>query len=221
MSKFTPRQLSGTPKRVKTGCPLSCVPTAGYYWDMRVLADEAQLESLIQGLAEAIAQDVASDAREHRWALVGIRSRGDLLAERLIERLNREAFGDRVGTLDITLYRDDLSEIGAQPVVRTTDIPFDIDGLHIVLVDDVLMTGRSVRAALQSLMDMGRPRRVWLSVLVDRGGRELPIAPDHVALDLSGQELGSGELVEVCLKPVDGRDAVVLHQTRRTQGARS
>jgi len=188
---------------------------------MRVLADETQLNSLTQCLAKSIAQDVASENDEYRWALVGIRSRGDLLAERLINQLNQDAFGNRVGTLDITLYRDDLSEIGAQPVVRTTDIPFDIEGLHIVLIDDVLMTGRSVRAALQSLMDLGRPRRVWLSVLVDRGGRELPIAPDHVAMDLSGHKLGAGELVEVCLKPVDSRDAVILHKTKQAQGGRS
>lgn len=187
---------------------------------MRVLADESQVESLIKNLSEKIAQNVAqSDVSSHGWALVGIRSRGDLLAGRLIGQLPTEAFGDRVGSLDITLYRDDLSEIGAQPVVRTTDIPFDIDGLHIVLVDDVLMTGRSVRAALQSLMDLGRPRRVWLSVLVDRGGRELPICPDHVALDLSEKSLEPGELVEVCLQPTDHRDAVVVRTAQRPQGA--
>ena len=102
-----------------------------------------------------------------------------MLAQRLAQHFKNDVLAGRVGSLDITLYRDDLSEIGAQPVVRTTDIPFDVDGLNVVLVDDVLMTGRSVRAALQSLMDLGRPKRVWLSVLVDRGGRELPIAPDH------------------------------------------
>src|SRR5690606_13095379 len=108
---------------------------------------------------------------------------GDLLAQRLSQRLpHHPPVG--VGSLDITLYRDDLSEIGPQPIVRTTQIDFDIDALDLVLVDDVLMTGRSVRAALESLMDIGRPRRVWLAVLVDRGGRELPITPDFVALDL-------------------------------------
>lgn len=187
---------------------------------MRVLADESQVDRLTKTLAESIAQDVTESNNDSKgWALVGIRSRGDVLANRLNKQLKPDIFGDRVGSLDITLYRDDLSEIGAQPVVRTTDIPFDIDGLHIVLVDDVLMTGRSVRAALQSLMDLGRPRRVWLSVLVDRGGRELPICPDHVALDLSAQAFGPGELVEVCLQPTDDRDAVVIHNAPRPQGA--
>ena len=187
---------------------------------MGVLANESQVASLIDALAETIAQDVAqSGVGRDDWALVGIRSRGDILASRLHQKLEPTAFSDRVGSLDITLYRDDLSEIGAQPVVRTTDIPFDIDGRHVVLIDDVLMTGRSVRAALQSLMDLGRPRRVWLSVLVDRGGRELPICPDHVALDLSEQALGSGQLVEVCLQPTDDRDEVVLRHAQRPEGA--
>lgn len=187
-----------------------------------MLADDAQVAALIGSLAASISQDVADQGGESRWALVGIRSRGDVLAGRLAKLLSTEAFGDRVGSLDITLYRDDLSEIGPQPVVRTTDIPFDIDGLHVILVDDVLMSGRSVRAALQLLMDLGRPRRVWLSVLVDRGGRELPIAPEHVALDLAGHRLARGEWVEVRLKPVDDGDAVVIRGTvDRTQGARA
>ncbi len=189
--------------------------------DMPVFADETRVGQLIENLAEAISQDVVSSAANSQWALVGIRSRGDVLAERLAALLNPEAFAGRVGTLDITLYRDDLSEIGAQPVVRTTDIPFGIDGLHIVLVDDVLMSGRSVRAALQSLMDMGRPQRVWLSVLVDRGGRELPIAPEHVALDLSDHPLSQGQLVKVCLKPVDTCDAIMVHAVRKAKGATS
>lgn len=192
-------------------------------WDimrgMRMLADDAQVGALIQSLATSISQDVAEQGSESKWALVGIRSRGDVLAGRLAKLLSAEAFGDRVGSLDITLYRDDLSEIGPQPVVRTTDIPFDIDGLHVILVDDVLMSGRSVRAALQLLMDLGRPRRVWLSVLVDRGGRELPIAPEHVGLDLAGQRLVGGEWIEVRLKPVDDADAVVIRSTaNRTEG---
>ena len=127
--------------------------------------------------------------------------------------------GDRVGSVDITLYRDDLSEIGSSAVVRTTEIPFSIDGLHVVLVDDVLMTGRSVRAALQSLMDLGRPRRIWLAVLVDRGGRELPIAPDHVALDLTkGNTVKPDDIVAVHLKPSDPGDQITV-EPRRKGGA--
>ena len=107
-----------------------------------------------------------------------------------------------MGVLDITLYRDDLSEVASQPIVQTTEIPFDVDGKDVILVDDVLMTGRSIRAALSSLMDFGRPRRVWLAVLVDRGGRELPIAADFVALDYSegAEGLGESDHIQVLLK---------------------
>ncbi len=198
---------------------------------MRTLADENHVAELIERLAQTIARDLASASKSASgngsssppapWALVGIRSRGAVLAERLAERLQP----DFVGTLDITLYRDDLSELADQPIVRETVIPFSVDGLNIVLVDDVLMTGRSIRAALQSLMDLGRPRRVWLSVLVDRGGRELPIAADHIALDLSGRQTGANnalqlagdERVEVHLQPMDPDDRVLVRQ-RRTKG---
>ena len=174
---------------------------------MRVIADQARVGGLIDTLAQAIEQDMVASDGQSAWAIVGIRSRGDVLAQRLAERIEVA----HVGTLDITLYRDDLSEVGPQPIVRTTDIPFGVDGLQVVLVDDVLMSGRSIRAALQSLMDLGRPRRVWLSVLVDRGGRELPIQPDHVGLDLSQVDaLSGGERVDVFVQPTDDRDEIVI-----------
>ena len=147
---------------------------------MAVLADQQRVGELIDQLAQRIGAEIARAGGGDDWALVGIKSRGDVLARRLAQRLDPKAVGGRVGSLDITLYRDDLSEIGPQPVVRTTEIPFPIDRLNLVLVDDVLMTGRSVRAAIQSLIDFGRPRKIKLMVLVDRGGRELPIAPDFV-----------------------------------------
>lgn len=189
---------------------------------MRTLADEKQVADLIETLAKAIAADVG--ASPHPWALVGIRTRGAVLAERLAKRLQP----DLIGTLDITLYRDDLSELADQPIVRETVIPFSVDGLNIVLVDDVLMTGRSIRAALQSLMDLGRPRRVWLSVLVDRDGRELPIAADHVALDLSGRvhaegaamTLAKNQRVEVHLQPMDEKDRILV-RSRTGKGVAS
>ena len=191
---------------------LSPPPLVRYHAAMRVLADERKVKALVNQLAEAIRHDIASVGSPTGWALVGIRSRGNLLAERLARRLDDSTIEGRVGSLDITLYRDDLTEIGANAVVRTTDIPFNVDGLNIVLIDDVLMTGRSIRAALQSLMDLGRPQRVWLSVLVDRGGRELPSRPEHVALDLSDAagRIGPGELVEVNLVPTDDRDAIII-----------
>ncbi len=193
---------------------------------MRILADQQHVAALIDRLAEAVRKDLAAanaangDGKARPWALVGIRSRGDVLARRLATILKP----DHLGVLDITLYRDDLSEIASQPIVRTTEIPFAIDGLDIVLVDDVLMSGRSVRAAMQSLMDLGRPHRVWLSVLVDRGGRELPIAADHVGMDLTGKvcDLGDGDVacehqrleaderVDVCLRPTDERDMIAV-----------
>ena len=192
---------------------------------MHILADEAKLNALIDQLAAAIRDDIASVDSTTGWALVGIHSRGDLLAQRLAERLDAGTLEGRVGSLDITLYRDDLTEIGANAIVRTTDIPFNVDGLNIVLIDDVLMTGRSIRAALQSLMDLGRPQRVWLSVLVDRGGRELPIRPEHVALDLSNAaaevQLDPGELVEVNLRPTDDRDAIIVRANPRVKGRAS
>ncbi|MCC6581337.1 MAG: bifunctional pyr operon transcriptional regulator/uracil phosphoribosyltransferase PyrR [Phycisphaeraceae bacterium] len=179
---------------------------------MRVLADDKAVAGLIGRLEQSIRQAVDAEPDGAPWALVGIRSRGDDIAKRLHDALGAEVFGDRVGVVDITLYRDDLSEVGGRPVVRTTVIPFGVDGLNVILVDDVLMTGRSVRAALQLLMDLGRPKRVWLAVLVDRGGRELPIAPDFVGLDLvhgdDRHAVTLGQRVEVRMRPTDSLDAI-------------
>jgi pyrimidine operon attenuation protein / uracil phosphoribosyltransferase len=111
------------------------------------------------------------------------------------------------GKLDITLYRDDLQAIGPRPVIGETQLPVALDGRTVVIVDDVLYTGRTVRAALDELADFGRPRRILLCVLVDRGGRELPIQPDIIGLR---QETGPQERVEVLVRELDGRDAVEL-----------
>lgn len=191
---------------------------------MRTLAEGDRFQQLIGSLCDSIQAAIASKDTPDAdgWALVGVRSRGDVLAQRIAEKLGEDRFADRVGTLDITLYRDDLSEIGNQPVVRTTEVDFPIDGLNIVLIDDVLMTGRSIRAALQSLMDLGRPRRVWLAVLVDRGGRELPIAPDFVALDMtegSSDAPVKGAKVQVMVTPTDDRDAVVVYNEHEQERA--
>lgn len=163
------------------------------------LADAQQVEKLIDRLAAELT--AAMDKADGPWALVGVRSRGDELARILAQRVQP----DYTGSVDIALYRDDLSEIGPQPVVRTTEIDFPIDGTNVVLVDDVLMTGRSIRAAIQSLVDFGRPRCIRLLVMVDRGGRELPIAPDHVGLR---HDAGRDELIEVRLKPSDEIDRI-------------
>lgn len=132
-------------------------------------------------LARIAGEIVEENAGADELAVVGIHTGGVPLAERLVAALER--LGARpaaTGTVDITLYRDDLSQIGPAPVVRSTDITFDVAGMTVVLVDDVIFTGRTVRAAIDNLMDLGRPRRIELAVLIDRGGRELPIQPDFV-----------------------------------------
>jgi len=145
-----------------------------------------------------------------RLALVGVRTRGVPIARRLALRL-QEITGQEVptGALDITLYRDDLmhNPVGPQPVVRSTDIPFSIDNRVIVLVDDVLYTGRTVRAALDELIDFGRPKSIQLVVMVDRGHRELPIKADYVGKNVPTSR---SESVAVRLEEVDGADEVVI-----------
>ena len=143
-----------------------------------------------------------------RLALVGIRSRGVPLARRLA-RLIAEAAGTEpaVGALDIALYRDDFTSLAAQPITKGSDILFSIDGRTVVLVDDVLFTGRTVRAALDQLIDFGRPARIELAVLVDRGHRELPIRADYVGRSLSTSR---EEAVQVWVREEDGKDEVVL-----------
>ena len=143
-----------------------------------------------------------------RLALVGVRSRGVPLARRLA-RLLKDAGGTEpaVGAIDISLYRDDFTSLAAQPITKGTDILFSIDGRTVVLVDDVLYTGRTVRAALDELADFGRPARIQLAVLVDRGGRELPIHADVVGKTL---EVAPHDRVDVLVAELDDRDAVVL-----------
>jgi pyrimidine operon attenuation protein/uracil phosphoribosyltransferase len=143
-----------------------------------------------------------------RLALVGIRSRGVPLARRLAA-LIAEASGKEpaVGALDIALYRDDFTSLAAQPITKGSDILFSIDGRTVVLVDDVLFTGRTVRAALDQLIDFGRPARIELAVLVDRGHRELPIRADYVGRSLATSR---EEAVQVWVREEDGKDEVVL-----------
>jgi pyrimidine operon attenuation protein/uracil phosphoribosyltransferase len=141
--------------------------------------------------------------------LVGIQRRGVELAARLAALLSKPASPVPLGKLDITLYRDDLSTIGPVPRVGETSLPDDLEGKTVVIVDDVLYTGRTVRAALDELADFGRPRRILLVVLVDRGGRELPIQADFAGLTV---ETGPDDRVDVAVKELDGRDAVELVQ---------
>ncbi|MDP8299076.1 MAG: bifunctional pyr operon transcriptional regulator/uracil phosphoribosyltransferase PyrR [Candidatus Tantalella remota] len=140
--------------------------------------------------------------------VIGIKSRGAHLAERIAENMGKiENSEVPVGALDITMYRDDLTEVAEQPVVHATEIDFDITGKKIILVDDVLYTGRTVRCALDELIDFGRPANIQLAVLVDRGHRELPIRPDFVGKNIPTAKEAS---VEVRLKETDDTEEVVV-----------
>jgi len=178
--------------------------------------DAANLNRTLTRMAHEILE---SDHPVEELALVGIRTRGVPLANRLATKIKSvEKIAPLTGVLDINLYRDDLSLSGEHPVLRKTEIPFDVAGLVVVLVDDVLQTGRTVRAALDGLMDLGRPRRIQLAVLVDRGHRELPIRADFVGLDVSTTP---EQMVEVRLKEVDGVDEVALVEAIPDEEARS
>ncbi|WP_005031590.1 bifunctional pyr operon transcriptional regulator/uracil phosphoribosyltransferase PyrR [Holophaga foetida] len=169
------------------------------------LLDAERMESHLQRLCREIAAAFGTD---QSLALLGIRSRGLPLAERLAVKLGA-ILGQEVpvGVLDITLYRDDLSEGAGVPLVRPTEIPFSLKGRTVVLVDDVLFSGRTIRAALDALLDHGRPKRVWLAVLVDRGGRELPIQADFLGLKL---DVADNQRVSVKVREIDGTDGVFL-----------
>lgn len=146
-------------------------------------------------------------------AIIGIKNRGAFLGERLAGKLGQIA-GRKplVGALDITLYRDDLTQVAEQPVVHATEIDFNIDGKRIVLVDDVLFTGRTIRCALDALIDFGRPGQIQLAVLVDRGHRELPIRADYVGKNVP---TALNEVVEVRLEETEGKDEVVICEKAR------
>ncbi|MEO8501945.1 MAG: bifunctional pyr operon transcriptional regulator/uracil phosphoribosyltransferase PyrR [Vicinamibacteria bacterium] len=166
------------------------------------------LGAAIGSMAKAIRAD-QKDALS--IAIVGIQSRGVPLAARLAIALGSST-GKKVdvGSLDITLYRDDLSTVGTRPVLKSTNIPFSIDGRTVILVDDVLFTGRTIRAALDELVDFGRPSRIELAVLIDRGHRELPIQADYVGKVV---KTSRGDRVDVRLVEIDGSDEVVLVRT--------
>jgi pyrimidine operon attenuation protein/uracil phosphoribosyltransferase len=174
---------------------------------MKVILNAKRIRRTVSDLTEQILSENRGDME---LAVIGIRSRGEILAQRLSVELS-EKLGKAVpcGTLDITLYRDDLNSpdgIG-QPVVRTTEIGFDINDKVIILADDVLYTGRSARAAMDALIDLGRPRAIRLAVLVDRVGREFPIQADYAGYK---SDADPGELVQVRFVECDGKDEVVI-----------
>jgi pyrimidine operon attenuation protein/uracil phosphoribosyltransferase len=157
-----------------------------------------------------IAHEIVEQAGGEDVALVGIKTRGETLAARIAQKISAiEGTRPPVGALDITLYRDDLGLKAEQPVVRGTEIAFPLKGRIVVLVDDVLFTGRTIRAAMDALMDLGRPRIIRLAVLVDRGHRELPIRPDYIGKNLPTSRR---ETVAVMLREHDGADGVVIQE---------
>jgi pyrimidine operon attenuation protein / uracil phosphoribosyltransferase len=171
------------------------------------IADASAMRRMITRIAHEI---VERNKGTEDLVLVGIRRRGVPLAQRIRAQI-REIEGTQVplGVLDITLYRDDLQTIAQQPVVRTTEIPVDLDGKIVVLVDDVLYTGRTVRSALNALIDIGRPAAIQLAVLVDRGHRELPIRADFVGKNVPTSRR---EVVAVCVEEEDGTDQVQIKE---------
>ena len=175
----------------------------------KLVMDSAAFEAALLRLADEIASKTSrASGFTGRLALVGIRTRGVPLSLR-IATLIEASTGERpaLGVLDITLYRDDLTAVAEQPIVGRTDLPFPVDDTWIVLVDDVLYTGRTVRAAITALIDFGRPRKIELLAMVDRGCRELPIHADYTGATL---ETTKTQTVHVHVAEQDGRDEVVL-----------
>lgn len=175
-----------------------------------VVMDERAVRRAIARMAREV---VERNAGTRGLVLVGIHRRGVELADCLAEEIERsEGVGIPRGSLDITLYRDDLSVVGPRPLIGSTDIPIDIDGCSVVIVDDVCYTGRTARAAMNHLADFGRPSHIYLCVLVDRGGRELPIQPDFVGRQV---EVASDQDVAVLVPEEDGELAVQLRVTEK------
>lgn len=171
----------------------------------RVIMNAAEIDLALKRIALQILEKNGGTAD---LAIVGIHTCGVYLAQR-IHRILEEQTGDTIlyGSLDITLYRDDWSLISQNPVVKTTDIQFDVDNCHVVLVDDVVYTGRTIRAAMDALVDYGRPTSIQLAVLVDRGGREIPIQPDCSGMIT---QVLPKEKIQVCMTEDNKNDEVVI-----------
>ncbi len=173
--------------------------------EKKQLLSAAEIDRTLNRLAHEI---VEKSSGHPDLALIGGRRGGVPRSQRLAKTMREFAKVDvPVGTLDITLYRDDLSTVASQPVVQSTEIPFPVDGRDLVLVDDVLYTGRTIRAAMNGLFDLGRPRRIRLCVLIDRGHRELPIEASFVGRNVQTTDT---EIIEVRLQEIDGEERVML-----------
>lgn len=175
----------------------------------KIIMDEREMEKTLKRLVHEIVEQ--SDSIKD-LVLIGIQTRGVYLAKRISLELKRVAKkAVPVGVLDITLYRDDVESISHQPVVKETKIPFDVTGKEVVIIDDVLFTGRTIRAAIDEIIDFGRPRIIKLAVLIDKGGREIPIQPDFV-----GKKFHTSKEERICvsLKEIDKKDNIVLKEMK-------
>ncbi len=169
---------------------------------MNTLLNKVQLQECIQNMANEI---LSAHSSFEEIILVGIQTRGVVLAKRVSEMLGKGGRSPTLGTLDINLYRDDFSSMKKMPVVQKTEIPGDVEGKGIILFDEVLYTGRTIRSAMDALMDLGRPRFIKLAILVDRGGRELPIQPDYLGIE---HKIGPKQEIQVRFKEIDGEEEV-------------
>lgn len=175
--------------------------------DKNVIMDEMAMKRALTRIAHEI---IERNKGVDNVAVVGIRRRGGPLAQRLAARIQEiEGINVPVGILDITLYRDDLTTLSSQPQVRRTEVDFDVSGMNVVLVDDVLYTGRTIRAALDALIDLGRPKSIQLAVLIDRGHRELPIKADFIGKNVPTSRQ---EVISVQVKEIDTKDEVVIQE---------
>lgn len=180
---------------------------------MNTEIDGKKFKEILERIVAQFASDYRTALKAGAVGIVGIHSRGAVLAKRIADTLvKKHKLKIEVGSLDITLYRDDVSEIGSQPLVKETDIPFPIEGKIILLVDDVLYTGRTIRAALDALLELGRPRAIRLCVMVDRAGRELPIQADYCG---TAMNVGSKEKIQLEVKEIDGKDGVWIRKKKR------
>ncbi len=174
---------------------------------MKRILEPADIKRIINRIAHEI---IERNKGTKDLALIGIKRRGDILAQRIgAEILECEKVKIPIGALDITLYRDDLQLVSETPIIEGTDINFDVNNRVIVLVDDVLFTGRTIRAAIEEILDFGRPKKIQLAVLIDRGHRELPIQADYIGKRITTLEK---EIVDVYLKEIDGQDLVFIHR---------
>jgi len=178
---------------------------------MKQVSSPKEFKAIIEKIADDFVKENEAVCQKGApmLGIVGIQTRGVYVAGRIAEILKKKyKAAANVGSLDITLYRDDVSEIGSQPLVKETDIPFPVEGKTILLVDDVLYTGRTIRAALDALLELGRPKRVLLACVVDRLGRELPIRADYAGLQM---KVKAGEKIQLKVKEVDGKDGIWVY----------